>query len=117
MTTDQQAPETTAMATKMVIGGAFVDAADGGTFEVTNPARGVVMATAPQGGAEDVDRAVKAAAAAFEDRKGWSSWSASKRGRTLMKLSQLVKQHLEELAQLESQNGGKPISGDRKSVV
>ncbi|MFI5255594.1 MAG: aldehyde dehydrogenase family protein, partial [Candidatus Limnocylindrales bacterium] len=107
MTTEQHAPTTTA---QMVIGGQLVDAADGRTFEVTNPARGEVMATAPLGGAEDVDRAVKAAQTAFEDPKGWSSWSASKRGRTLMKLSNLVKQHLEELAQLETRNGGKPIS-------
>src|SRR3989304_2205982 len=113
MTTEQRPPDTSITATKMVIGGELVDAADGQTFQVSNPARGVVMATAPQGGKEDVDRAVKAATAAFEDPQGWSSWSAAKRGRTLMKLSNLVKEHLEELAQLESRNGGKPISRAR----
>ena len=117
MTTEQRAPDTSITATKMVIGGELVDAADGQTFQVSNPARGVVMATAPQGGKEDVDRAVKAATAAFEDPTGWSSWSAAKRGRTLMKLSNLVKEHLEELAQLESRNGGKPISGARGEVL
>jgi betaine-aldehyde dehydrogenase len=96
---------------KMIIGGEQVDAADGQTFDVMNPATGTVMATAPLGGAEDVDRAVKAAQAAFEGP--WSTWSASKRGRTLQKFSNLVKQNLEELAQLESQNVGKPISGAR----
>jgi acyl-CoA reductase-like NAD-dependent aldehyde dehydrogenase len=117
MTTAQHAPDRPITAARMVIGADLVDAADGRTFEITNPARGVVMATAPLGGAEDVDRAVKAATAAFEDPKGWSSWSASKRGRTLMKLSALVKEHLEELAQLESQNGGKPISGARGETL
>jgi betaine-aldehyde dehydrogenase len=96
---------------KMIIGGEQVDAADGQTFDVVNPATGEVMAKAPLGGAEDVDRAVKAAQVAFEGP--WSTWSASKRGRTLQKYSQLVKQNQEELAQLESRNVGKPISGAR----
>ena len=96
---------------KMIIGGEQVDAADGQTFDVTNPATGEVIAKAPLGGAEDVDRAVKAAQDAFEGP--WSTWSASKRGRTLQKYSQLVKQNLEELAQLESRNVGKPISSAR----
>src|SRR6187431_1888569 len=98
---------------KMIIGGEQVDAVDGQTFDVINPATGQVMATAPLGGAEDVDRAVKAATAAFEDPKGWASWSASKRGRTLAKYASLVKAANEELAQLESANVGKPIKGAR----
>ena len=77
MTTAQHAPDRPITAARMVIGADLVDAADGRTFEITNPASGVVMAAAPLGGAEDVDRAVKAATAAFEDPKGWSSWSAS----------------------------------------
>ena len=96
---------------KMIIGGEQVDAANGQTFDVMNPATGEVIARAPLGGAEDVDRAVKAAQSAFEGP--WSTWSASKRGRTLQKYSQLVKQNLEELAQLESRNVGKPISSAR----
>src|SRR4029079_169587 len=90
---------------KMIIGGEQVDAADGQTFDVVNPATGEVMARAPLGGAEDVDRAVKAAQSAFEGP--WSTWSASKRGRTLQKYSGLVKQHLEEVDQLEGANAGK----------
>jgi betaine-aldehyde dehydrogenase len=100
---------------KMIIGGEQVDAADGQTFDVMNPATGEVMARAPLGGAEDVDRAVKAAQAAFDGP--WSIWSASKRGRTLQKFSNLVKQNLEELAQLESRNVGKPISGARGEAL
>jgi len=102
---------------KMIIGGEQVDAADGQTFDVMNPATGEVIARAPLGGPEDVNRAVAAAQAAFDDPKGWSSWSAAKRGRTLQKLSGLVKQHLEELARLESQNVGKPISGARGEAL
>jgi len=100
---------------KMVIGGEQVDAADGQTFDVINPATGQLLARAPLGGKEDVDRAVKAAQAAFEGP--WSTWSAAKRGRALMKLSNLVKEHLEELAQLESKNVGKPISGARGEAL
>ncbi len=114
------APEPTAGAVeayRMVIGGEHVDAAEGRTFEVTNPATGRTLATAPLGGREDVDRAVAAARRALDDPKGFSSWSASKRGRTLMKLSNLVKQHLEELARLESANVGKPITSARGEVL
>jgi betaine-aldehyde dehydrogenase len=102
---------------QMIIGGQHVPAADGQTFEVMDPARGAVMARVPLGGPEDVDRAVNAARAAFDDPKGFSSWSAAKRGRTLQRYSQLVKDHLEELAQLESRNVGKPISGARGEAL
>jgi betaine-aldehyde dehydrogenase len=108
----------TEMATlQMVIGGETVDAVDGQTFEVTNPATGKVIATAPQGGKVDVDRAVVAAQAAFEAPKGWSSWAAGKRGRTLAKLAALVKDQTEELAQLESRNTGKPITSARGEIT
>ena len=118
MTTDQAPQTTTAIRdVQMVIGGQSVPAADGQTFEVMNPATGQVMARAPLGGKEDVDRAVKAARDAFDDPKGWSSWSAAKRGRTLQKFSNTVKAHLEELAQLESQNVGKPITGARGEAL
>jgi acyl-CoA reductase-like NAD-dependent aldehyde dehydrogenase len=114
MTSETSAP-TAIGNVKMIIGGEQVDAADGQTFDVMNPATGEVLARAPLGGPEDVDRAVKAAQAAFEGP--WSTWSASKRGRTLQKLSSLVKQNLEELAQLESRNVGKPISGARGEAL
>jgi len=100
---------------KMIIGGEQVDAADGQTFDVINPATGELLARAPLGGKEDVDRAVQAAQAAFDGP--WSTWSAAKRGRTLQKFSNLVKEHLEELAQLESRNVGKPISGARGEAL
>ena len=102
---------------RMVIGGQAVDAADGQTFEIVNPATAKVIATAPLGGPADVDTAVIAARKAFDDPKGWSTWAAGKRGRTLAKLAALVKDHSEELAQLETRNTGKPISSARGEVV
>ncbi|HVL53683.1 MAG TPA: aldehyde dehydrogenase family protein [Vitreimonas sp.] len=102
---------------QMVIGGERVDAADGKTFEVTNPATGRVIATVPQGGREDVDRAVAAAQRAWEDPRGWRTWAAGKRGRTLAKLGALVKQHIEELALLETRNVGKALTSSRGEVL
>ncbi len=123
MTTERQTAAATAQApsqpqsVQMIIGGEHVDAADGQTFDVMNPATGQVMAKAPLGGPEDVDRAVRAARAAFDDPKGWAMWSAAKRGRSLQKYSNLVKQHMEGLAQLESQNVGKPIKSARGEAL
>src|SRR5215210_3925808 len=121
MTTDQQAPDSAATETpttaRMVVGGESVDAADGKTFDVVNPATGKVIATAPLGGREDVDRAVVAARAAFDDRKGWANWAAGKRGRSLSKLADLIKKNSEELAWLESRNVGKRIGGSRGEVI
>ena len=97
----------------MIIGGEQADAADGQTFEVVNPATGEVIANVPLGGPEDINRAVVAAQRAFDDPKGWASWSAAKRGRTLAKYASLVKAANEELAQLESANVGKPIKSAR----
>ncbi|MDQ2933803.1 MAG: aldehyde dehydrogenase family protein [Chloroflexota bacterium] len=114
MTTEVRA-STEVRDVKMIIGGEQVDAADGQTFDVVNPASGEVIATVPLGGPEDVERAVSAAQAAFDGQ--WSTWSAAKRGRTLQKLSNLVKEHLEELAQLESRNVGKPISTARGEAL
>ena len=102
---------------RMVIGGDQVEALDGQTFGVVNPATGATIATAPLGGRADVDRAVEAAQAAFDDRKGWAYWAAGKRGRSLSKLADLIKKHSDELAWLESRNGGKPITGARGEVI
>ena len=101
MTTDQRAPDGAATDTpttaQMMIGGESVDAADGQTFDVVNPATGKVIATAPLGGREGVDRAVAAARKAFDDRKGWANWAAGKRGRSLAKFAP-DQENTEELA-------------------
>jgi acyl-CoA reductase-like NAD-dependent aldehyde dehydrogenase len=116
MTTQLPSSET-ATGVRMVIGGESVDAADGQTFDVVNPATGATIATAPLGGPADVDRAVEAARKAFDDRKGWATWAAGKRGRSLAKLAALIKANTDELAQLESRNVGKPISGARGEIT
>jgi acyl-CoA reductase-like NAD-dependent aldehyde dehydrogenase len=121
MTTEQSASSKAGTAVparvQMVLGGERVDAADGQTFDVVNPATGKVIARAPLGGREDVDRAVAAAQRAFDDRKGWATWAAGKRGRTLAKFAALIKQNSEELAQLETANVGKPITSSRGEVI
>jgi acyl-CoA reductase-like NAD-dependent aldehyde dehydrogenase len=100
---------------RMIVGGEAVDALDGRTGEVVNPATGEVIARVPLGGPADVDRAVAAARAAFEGP--WSSWSAAKRGRAIQKLANLAKDHIEELARLETANVGKPIAKSREEAV
>ncbi len=114
MTTDQRSGATTdapAIHARMVIGGRLVDAADGATFEIVDPAHGRVIGTAALGGPADVDAAVAAARAAFEGP--WRSMSATARGRLLARYAQVVRDHVEELAWLETRNVGKPISGSR----
>jgi betaine-aldehyde dehydrogenase len=110
-------PSTDVSVLKMMIGGQSVDAADGQTFEVVNPATGGVIATAPLGGKTDVDRAVEAAQKAFDDPKGWATWAAGKRGRTLAKFAALIKDKSDELAWLETRNVGKPIGGSRGEII
>jgi betaine-aldehyde dehydrogenase len=115
MTTEQTRTVPTAESrvrdVKMFIGGEQVDALDGQTFEVTNPATGKVIARVPLGGKADVDRAVDAARKAFES--GYGKWSAAKRGRTLQKFADLVKKNNEDLAQIDRENVGKPIVASR----
>src|SRR5690349_7673362 len=120
MTTGSQAPAPTEpdapTNSRMVIGGETVDAADGPTFDLVNPATGKTIGTAPLGGRADVDKAVEAAQAAVDERKGWANWAAGKRGRSLSKLADLIKKNSEELAWLESRNGGKPITSSRGEI-
>jgi acyl-CoA reductase-like NAD-dependent aldehyde dehydrogenase len=83
-------------------------------FDVTNPATGEVLTQAVEASAADVDHAVGAARKAFEDRNGaWRKMSASERGRLIWKLADLVEKNLEELAELETLNNGKPIFESR----
>ncbi|HEY4752891.1 MAG TPA: aldehyde dehydrogenase family protein, partial [Candidatus Limnocylindrales bacterium] len=100
---------------RMVIGGDRVAAADGQTFEVVEPHRGTVVGVVPSGGGEDVDRAVAAAQQAFDGE--WSAMAASDRGRLMLRFAQVVRDHEEELARLESLQIGKPISGARWEVA
>src|SRR5271165_7201669 len=101
---------------KMFINGKWVEAASGKTFPSYNPATGEVLAQVAEGDREDVDRAVKAARKAF-DNGPWAEMTASERGRLIWKLGDLVEEHLEEFAQLESLDNGKPLSVARVADV
>src|ERR687896_578343 len=81
------------------IDGEFVDAADGATEEVTNPANGEAIAEMPLSTEEDVNRAVAAAKAAFPE---WSVTPHGERATALLKLADLLEEHAEELSDLEA---------------
>jgi acyl-CoA reductase-like NAD-dependent aldehyde dehydrogenase len=93
---------------QMMIGGQPVAADSGQTFEVYDPSTGKVMTEVPRGDIADVDKAVAAARAAFEDGR-WSGLRPGKRTEILYKLAELVKKNINELAQLESLDVGKPV--------
>lgn len=93
---------------KMLIGGSWVEAFSGKTFETYNPSTGEILASVAEGDKGDVDRAVKAARKAFESGP-WPNMSPAERGRLLWKLSDLLEQHLEEFAELETLDNGKPL--------
>ena len=89
------------------VGGEWVDAAGGETMEVLNPATGETIAEVPRSSAEDVDRAVQAAKKALPE---WLETTPGERAEMLLKLADALDQHSDELAELESQNVGKPLS-------
>ncbi|NDW01464.1 aldehyde dehydrogenase family protein [Salipiger sp. PrR002] len=91
-----------------LVGNDFLPAASGAEMEVLSPLDGLPFTTIADSGLEDVDAAVAAARAAF-DGGAWSKLSAAERGRLMLKLSALILEHAEELAQLESADNGKPI--------
>jgi len=92
----------------MLIGGKWVGAVSGKAFDTYNPATGEVLAQVAEGDKADVDLAVKAARKAFESGP-WPAMSPSERGRLLWMLAELIDQHREELAQLETLDNGKPL--------
>lgn len=101
---------------KMLIGGNWTDAASGKTFATYNPATGEVLAQVAEGDHLDVDRAVAAARKAFENGP-WRRLTGSERGRLIWKLADLLEAHVEEFAQLESLDNGKPVGVARAADV
>ena len=93
-----------------------MEAASGKTFPTYNPATGEVLSRVAEGDKEDIDRAVKAARAAFESGP-WSKITPSERGRLIWKIADLIEKHLEEFAQLESLDNGKPLTVARVADV
>src|SRR3954464_1019111 len=104
---------TTATQYKILIGGELADAASGETMAVIAPATGETIAEVPRCGAEDVDRAVEAAQAAAPE---WLEKTPKEGGDLLHKRADVLDEHAEELAQLESVNVGKPLMASRDEM-
>lgn len=101
---------------RLFIDGQFVDAADGATFPAINPATGAVITDVARGRQADIDLAVAAARAAFEDGR-WRDLTPRQRGQRLIRLADLIEEHAEELQLLETLDVGKPIRYSRRVDV
>jgi aldehyde dehydrogenase (NAD+) len=102
---------------KNFIGGRWVDAASGETFETKSPATGEVLGVFPKSSAEDVDRAVEAAKAAYEE---WRLVPAPRRGEILFRFGSLLAEHKDEVAQLMAREMGKVLpeaAGDVQEAI
>ncbi len=116
VTIDATVEEFTAVPRKLFINGQWADAASGKTFDTPNPATGETLAKVAEGDAEDINRAVRAARHAFEDGP-WGRMTPSDRGRLIWKIGDLILDHADELAQLESLDNGKPVGVARAADV
>ncbi|HXX01781.1 MAG TPA: aldehyde dehydrogenase family protein, partial [Candidatus Acidoferrales bacterium] len=97
---------------RLLIDGQWVEASR--SFDTINPATGEVLTQVAEASSADVDHAVAAARRAFEDRNGaWRKLSASERGRLLWKLADLLEKNIDEFAELETLDNGKPIFESR----
>lgn len=101
---------------KLYIGGEWTDAASGRRMEVIDPATGAVFTHVAEGDAADIDRAVAAARAAF-DNGPWSQISPMERAKLVWRLGELIEKHADEFAQLEALDNGKPVSDARAGDV
>jgi 1-pyrroline dehydrogenase len=98
---------------KNFVGGEWVDAVEGGTAEILNPATAETIAEVPQGTQADVDRAVEAAKRAWPE---WRETTPQERAEMLLKLADAIEAHTDELARVESQNVGKPLAYARDEI-
>jgi phenylacetaldehyde dehydrogenase len=101
---------------KMLIGGRWVEAASGKTFQTLNPATGELLAEVAEGDREDINRAVSAARKAFEGGP-WGLMTPSERGRAMWRLADLIEENAEEFARLETLDNGKPLTASRIADV
>ncbi len=109
VTLDRNVEQFIAAPRQLFINGQWSDAASGRTFETPNPATGEILARVAEGDAEDINRAVRAARQAFENGP-WSRMTPSERGRIIWRIGDLILEHTDELAQLESLDNGKPFA-------
>ena len=93
---------------KLLIGGQWVDALSGKTFDSVNPATGQVIAQIAEGAAEDVDRAVDAARKAFEGP--WSKMKPFERQELMLNIIDVFERSFDDLAKLETLDMGAPIA-------
>jgi phenylacetaldehyde dehydrogenase len=101
---------------RLLIDGEWVEAASGRTFPTVNPATGQPLAEIAAGDAADIDRAVAAARRAFESGP-WPKMTPAERQKMIWRLADLIEASLEELAQLETLDNGKPLSVARVADV
>ena len=116
VTLDRNVEEFIGAPRQLFINGQWSDSASGKTFETPDPATGETLARIAEGDAEDIDRAVRAARRAFEEGP-WSRLTPSERGRIIWRIGDLILEHLDELAQLESLDNGKPFAVARAADV
>ena len=101
---------------QLFIDGQLVDAKSGKTFAAINPATGEKLADVSEGDAADIDLAVSAARRAFDDGP-WSRMTPSDRGRIIWRIGDLISERLEEFAELETLDNGKPLAVARAADV
>ena len=101
---------------RMLINGDWVDAKTGDTFHVYNPATGEILSNVAAGDHADVDLAVRAARRAFEEGP-WSRMTHGQRGKLIWKLADLIEENLEEFAEIESVDNGKPLAVARVADI
>jgi 1-pyrroline dehydrogenase len=111
---DEEVPMSVTVASyQNFVAGKWVDAVEGRTAQIVNPATGEAIADVPTGTQADVDRAVEAAVAALPE---WLETTPGERAEALLKLADAIDANTDELAQLESQNVGKPLPAARDEM-
>jgi phenylacetaldehyde dehydrogenase len=96
---------------KLLIDGDWVEAASGRTFETFDPATEASLGSVAHGEAEDIDRAVRAARRCFDDQHSdWRRMTPSERGKVIHRIGDLILEHADELAMLETLDNGKPLA-------
>ncbi len=116
VTIDKRVDDFISTERQLFIDGKWVSAATGRTFTTPNPATGEDLATLAEGDAEDINRAVAAARRAFEEGP-WGRMTPSERGRLIWRIGDLILDHNDEFAQLETLDNGKPFTVARVADV